>query len=591
MVDMNASANPSAVLSSSDGVRGKGLMGKTRAKPQQRFADVSALAGLKEETKPGTGTAGKATVHLAPESPQGAPETHKRSHRSGPDSRPAATGIGLSDQSAVLLMQPESNIAKTDSSSKPLLKRAGRKTEDGGQGTEDTEQKELSIPMPASGDLGTRISGTTPRDLGTRIAGTAPGNARAPSLEPADGELNQATGADPQSAHPALPFGADIRNPKGMPAAVHATGDRVAVRPDQAQAEVSQPVPAGLGRQAVPQPPTDGKEDPTASAEIEPAELEPKGQEVPAGESAERLHRTRAGGSETPTSAGAKAPFAPASVPMDRPSVPVANPDQAPSVAPVASRAATVQAPQAPRPRTAAPRTESQRTTPRREDAPTARNRSLEVSDSGDKGIPSAQRKENTAAPAESPASLAGQPAVAAPRLGPEAPMHKVAEVGATANPLRSVGEQILDSVRASATPGDREIVIRLQPPELGTVSVRLREQGDHLEGTIEVGKSDVRREIERALPDVVRGLQEAGVPIRRLDVTSSDSVGSDLGRGLPQQNLGAGQQGSGQHREPFPAAHTAWSQEATRYSTSSEEPTGAGGQRSVPPGRIDMLL
>jgi flagellar hook-length control protein FliK len=186
---------------------------------------------------------------------------------------------------------------------------------------------------------------------------------------------------------------------------------------------------------------------------------------------------------------------------------------------------------------------------------------------------------------------LAGQPDVAAPRLPLEAPVHKAAEVGATANPLRSVGEQILDSVRASASPGDRQIVIRLQPPELGTVSVRLREQGDHLEGMIEVGKSDVRHEIERALPDVLRGLQEAGIPIRRFDVTSSDAVGSDLGRGLPQQDLGAGQQGSGQHREPFPSAHTAWSQETPRYSASSEEPASAGELSSVPPGRIDMLL
>jgi len=590
---MNASANPSAVLSAGDGVRGKGLMRQTSAKPQQRFPDVPVLAGFKGQTKPDKGIAGKTSVPIGPESPQGDPETHKRSQRVVPDGK-APTGIGLPDQPAVLLVQPRSNTVKTDSSTKPLPKHAVRKTEDGGQGTKDTGQKELSSPTSAPGDFEARTSATTPGNLGTRIPATTPGNTRPPSAELPDCGLNQVASPDPQSPHPGLRSGAEIRNPKWISATIPMTGHRAAVRPDQAQAEVSQPAAAGIGRQALPQPQTEGRENATVSAEIEPTNPEPKGQPVPAGESAEKPQRTWAGGNEMPAHAGARVSFTPASVPADRPSVTITNPDRAPSMAPLANRemaAQASQAPQAPRQGAAALRTEGPRTTPRREDMPAARNRPLEVNDSGDKKIPSSQRKEGAAVQTEPPAALAGQSVVAAPRLSLEVQMPKVAEVGATANPLRSVGEQILDSVRASMTPGDRQIVIRLQPPELGTVAVRLREQGDHLEGTIEVGKSDVRREIEQALPDVVRGLQEAGVPIRRFDVTSSDSAGPDLGRGLPQQDLGAGQQGSGQHREPFPPAHTAWPQETTRYSASAEEPTGAGGQSSAPPGRIDMLL
>ena len=283
--------------------------------------------------------------------------------------------------------------------------------------------------------------------------------------------MNQAASPDPQSPHPGLRPGAEIRNPKWESAAVHAPGNRAAVRSDQAQAEVSQPAPAGIGRPVVPQPQTDGKENAAVSAEIEPAKLEHKGQAVTAGESAEKPQRTRAGGNETPTNAGAKAPVAPAPAPVDRLSVPIANPDQAPAVAPVGGPGGGGSSPPGDPgrgPRTL--RAESQRTTPRSEDAPTVRNRPLEVNDSGDKKIPSAQRKERAAVRAEPPASLAGQPDVAAPRLSLEAQTPKVAEVGATTSPLRSVGEQILDSVRASAAPGDRQIVIRLQPPELGTV-------------------------------------------------------------------------------------------------------------------------
>jgi flagellar hook-length control protein FliK len=215
----------------------------------------------------------------------------------------------------------------------------------------------------------------------------------------------------------------------------------------------------------------------------------------------------------------------------------------------------------------------------------------LEVEGPGDKKTLSSQRKEGATVPAEPPASLAGQPVVATPRLSLEAQTHKVAEVGATANPIRSVGEQILDSVRASTTPGDRQIVIRLQPPELGTVAIRLREQGDHLEGTIEVGKSDVRREIEQALPDVVRGLQEAGVPIRRFDVTSSDSAGADLGRGPSQQDVGAGQQGSGQTRDHFRSLHTSWPRQTSDPPVESHETSSPDRRISASDGRIDMLL
>jgi hypothetical protein len=556
---MNASANPSAVLSSSDGVREKGLMRRTTAKPQQRFADVPVLAGLQEKTKPDKGTADKATVHLGPESQQGTPETHKRSNRSVPDSGQAATGTGLPDQSAVLLVQPQSNIVNADSPSKSFPKNAGRKREDGDQGTKGEEQKQS--PSPVSQE-------SLPQDT---LIGPV-GCWCAVHTQPSQNTPSPKEGLS------------DV--------AAHATGNRVAARPDEAQAEVSQPVPAGMGRQVLQQPQKEGKESATASAETELGKAEHKEQEVTAGESTEKPQRARAGGNEVPTSVGSKATFTPAPVPADRPSVTIANPDQAPPKAPLASREAAVQAPEGPQRGTAALRTESQqRTTPRRDDTPGARNRPLEVDGPGDKKTPSSQRKEGATVPTEPPASLAGQPVVATPRLSLEAQTHKVAEVGATANPIRSVGEQILDSVRAATTPGDRQIVIRLQPPELGTVAVRLREQGDHLEGTIEVGRSDVRREIEQALPDMVRGLQEAGVPIRRFDVTSSDSAGPDLGRGLSQQDVGAGQHGSGQTRDHFRPLHTSWPGQTADHSVESHETSSPDRRISTADGRIDVLL
>ena len=175
--------------------------------------------------------------------------------------------------------------------------------------------------------------------------------------------------------------------------------------------------------------------------------------------------------------------------------------------------------------------------------------------------------------------------------VSPETQAPSVVDLGINPSPTPTVGEQILDSVRASMAQGDRQISVRLQPPELGMVTVRLREQDSHLEGTVEAGLSDTRREIERALPELIRGLQEVGIQIRRFDVTSGDSSGQDLGRGLPQQDVWSGPNGSSQGREHLPTPHVPWPQEAANYSVPAQEPADSGDQINVPPGRIDMLL
>ena len=185
-----------------------------------------------------------------------------------------------------------------------------------------------------------------------------------------------------------------------------------------------------------------------------------------------------------------------------------------------------------------------------------------------------------------------GQPVAGAPRPSSGNDTRGIVDIAATPNSIRTVGEQILDSVRTSLARGDGQISVRLQPPELGTVTVRLQERGERLEGTVEVDRSDTRREIEQALPDVVRSLQDAGIQIRKLEVTGGDSSGQDLGRGLPQENAWSGQNGSGQSRDHLPASHMPWSQEtATHPLSASEGAALAGHQDGTPPGRIDLLL
>ncbi len=162
----------------------------------------------------------------------------------------------------------------------------------------------------------------------------------------------------------------------------------------------------------------------------------------------------------------------------------------------------------------------------------------------------------------------------------------------ASRNPVQHVGKQILDSVHASLSRGDRQVLVRLHPPELGTVLVRFHEQGRHVTGILEVGRSDTRHEIEQALPQVLRGLQDAGVQVRRFEVVMSNQPERDFSRGQWQQDAGPQEHGSGQQRDHSPAAPRAsWSQGDVGHSSEPEEISSIYPPAGVAQGQLDMLL
>ena len=199
--------------------------------------------------------------------------------------------------------------------------------------------------------------------------------------------------------------------------------------------------------------------------------------------------------------------------------------------------------------------------------------------------------KGGASVPTEPGAYFVSQPAIAGPHTSIAATTHQSADVGASEDVSQSVGEQILDSLKASMAQGDGQVVIRLQPPELGMVLVQFREQGEHLDGTLKVDRTDTRREIERVLPEVVRSLQDAGVGIRRLDVRDGDSPGQDLGGGQSQQEGSSGHRDAGQERDRLWASFTPWSPAAGDSCADPRLVPDVRGETEVPRGRIDMLL
>jgi flagellar hook-length control protein FliK len=193
------------------------------------------------------------------------------------------------------------------------------------------------------------------------------------------------------------------------------------------------------------------------------------------------------------------------------------------------------------------------------------------------------------------PAEVAeSDPVLATPeRVSDKAPA-AFAEEGATAKSTSSgVSEQIFDSMRASVARGDSEVTIRLRPPELGSVIVRFQQEGHgEIRGVLEVGKAETRYEIEQALPQVVRGLQDAGVQVRRLEVVVADQPDRDLDKEQLQQDAWSQQQGSDQHGDqPQRWPGNVWASDGADYSVSTEYTGNGVSPLAGETDHIDLLL
>ena len=87
------------------------------------------------------------------------------------------------------------------------------------------------------------------------------------------------------------------------------------------------------------------------------------------------------------------------------------------------------------------------------------------------------------------------------------------------------INKQILESIQNSISRQgiDKQITVQLNPPELGKVIIRFQEQDSQITGHLEVSKPQTRFEVEQALPQIIRNLNDNGIQIRKLEVVSTD--------------------------------------------------------------------
>jgi flagellar hook-length control protein FliK len=173
----------------------------------------------------------------------------------------------------------------------------------------------------------------------------------------------------------------------------------------------------------------------------------------------------------------------------------------------------------------------------------------------------------------------------------------KAAATPAPENPMAKNGsqdltEQLGSAMQASLDRHDKQLTVRLQPPELGSVVVRFEEQGQQIKATLEVSRAETGKDIEQALPQVLKNLQEAGLQIRKFDVVVSDPLGKDAGGGSSSHDAWNQQQawsGTGNHSDGTP--RPAWSQWNGRPQDQADL-RRAHDSRNVPSqGGIDLLV
>ena len=200
---------------------------------------------------------------------------------------------------------------------------------------------------------------------------------------------------------------------------------------------------------------------------------------------------------------------------------------------------------------------------------------------------------ENVAAVADSAAagrrtsdveSVLGQWENTVPTRAASTPAGNVAEASATRG--ANVADQVAAHVQMRRDVLGEEMVIRLDPPELGKVHIQFRSQNGELTGMIRADNPQTLAELQRESTSLLQRLNDAGVQIKTLDVQMNDM--NQQGRGeqsfaqaqnaysMFQQNNGDGRGYGYNHAGPNEPNETirddsqTWSSRDEQYITDS---------------------
>lgn len=106
--------------------------------------------------------------------------------------------------------------------------------------------------------------------------------------------------------------------------------------------------------------------------------------------------------------------------------------------------------------------------------------------------------------------------------------------VSVQATPAAQIADAVVSQAQILERPGSVEFQMRLDPPELGRLQIRLVARGDEIHGQVLVADDAVRRMIESQLPELRQRLEASGVNVQTLNIATDPNTG---GSRNPYQN------------------------------------------------------
>jgi len=184
-------------------------------------------------------------------------------------------------------------------------------------------------------------------------------------------------------------------------------------------------------------------------------------------------------------------------------------------------------------------------------------------------------------APAESGATLTGAPPPLAQPGGVQSPVAPAGAAAATTEPSPTAVElsgRLGELVQSAALRGDRELRLRLQPPELGQLDVRIEQSPEGLRVSITASSREGHELLARQLPLLQTALEARDLRVERLAtelLTENDAAGRpDAGS---EQASGRGEAGAGSEDSEAPT----WSALAAQQGAAETDAAGDGAPSS----------
>ncbi len=110
-------------------------------------------------------------------------------------------------------------------------------------------------------------------------------------------------------------------------------------------------------------------------------------------------------------------------------------------------------------------------------------------------------------------------------------PDRAVADTRPSLTPASQIGDTWITHAEVQSRGGDHEFRLRLDPPELGEVRVRVHSSADGVRAELTVASDAVRAMIESQIPELRQRLQDGGVSVSQFDVTTNTPGGDSSAR------------------------------------------------------------